>query len=100
MKAGNHNDPGAQKAEVDVTADPGTKAGVEVPFNFGSYTFTQPGEYYYTITEVEPAEGDRIAGITYSKNAADIVVNVTDNLKGQLEAKVRVYNGTFTNRCV
>lgn len=98
MKAGNHNDPGAQKAEVDVTADPGTKAGVEVPFNFGSYTFTQPGEYYYTITEVEPAEGDRIAGITYSKNAADIVVNVTDNLKGQLEAKVRVYNGTFTNR--
>lgn len=97
MKAGNHNDPGAQKAEVDVTADPGTKAGVEVPFNFGSYTFTQPGEYYYTITEVEPAEGDRIAGITYSKNAADIVVNVTDNLKGQLEAKVRVYNGTFTN---
>ena len=98
MKAGNHNDPGAQKAEVDVTADPGTKAGVEVPFNFGSYTFTQPGEYYYTITEVEPAEGDRITGITYSKNAADIVVNVTDNLKGQLEAKVRVYNGTFTNR--
>lgn len=97
MKAGGHDDPGAQKAEVDVIADPGTKAGEKVPFNFGGHIFTQPGEYYYTITEVEPAEGDRIPGITYSKNAADIVVNVTDNLKGQLEATVQVYNSTFTN---
>lgn len=97
MKAGSHNDPGAQKAEVDVTADPGTKAGEKVPFNFGGYTFTQPGEYYYTITEAEPAEGAKIPGITYSKNAADIVVHVTDNLKGQLVAKVEVHNGTFTN---
>ena len=97
MKAGSHNDPGAQKAEVDVAADPGTKAGEKVPFNFGGYTFTQPGEYYYTITEAEPAEGAKIPGITYSKNSSDIVVHVTDNLKGQLEAKVEVYNGTFTN---
>lgn len=97
MKAGSHNDPGAQKAEMDVTADPGTKAGEKVPFNFGGYTFTQPGEYYYTITEVEPAKGDKILGITYSENVADIVVHVTDNLKGQLEAKVEVRNGTFTN---
>lgn len=97
MKTGSHNDPDVQKAEVDVTADPGTKAGEKVPFNFGGYTFTQPGEYYYTITEVEPAEGAKIPGITYSKNAADIVVNVTDNLKGQLEAEVQVYNDTFTN---
>lgn len=97
MKAGSHDDPGAQKAEVDVTADPGTKAGEKVPFNFGGYTFKQPGEYCYTITEVEPAEGAKIPGITYSKNAADIVVNVTDNLKGQLEAEVQVYNDTFTN---
>ncbi len=97
MKDGGHDDPGAQKAEVDVTADPGTKAGEKVPFNFGGYTFKQPGEYYYTITEVEPAEGAKIPGITYSKNAADIVVNVTDNLKGQLEAEVQVYNDTFTN---
>lgn len=97
MKAGSHNDPGAQKAEMDVAADPGTKAGEKVPFNFGGYTFTQPGEYYYTITEVEPAKGDKILGITYSKNAADIVVSVFDNLKGQLEAKVEVKNGTFTN---
>ena len=80
-----------------MTADPGTKAGEKVPFNFGGYTFKQPGEYYYTITEVEPAEGASILGITYSKNAADIVVNVTDNLKGQLEAEVQVYNDTFTN---
>ena len=97
MKAGSHNDPGAQKAEMDVAADPGTKAGKKVPFNFGGYTFTQPGEYYYTITEVEPAKGDKIPGITYSENAADIVVSVFDNLKGQLEAKVEVQNGTFTN---
>ena len=97
MKAGSHNDPGAQKAEVDVAADPGTKAGEKVPFNFGGYTFTQPGEYYYTITEAEPTEGAKIPGITYSKNAADIVVQVTDNLKGQLVAKVEVHNGTFTN---
>lgn len=97
MKAGSHNDPGAQKAEVDVAADPGTKAGEKVPFNFGGYTFTQPGEYYYTITEAEPTEGAKIPGITYSKNSADIVVQVTDNLKGQLVAKVEVHNGTFTN---
>ena len=97
MKAGSHDDPGAQKAEVDVTAKPGTPAGEKVPFNFGGYTFTQPGEYYYTITEVEPAEGTKVPGITYSKNAADIVVLVTDNLKGQLEATVQVHNGTFIN---
>ena len=84
---------GSAPVEKDVVADPGTKAGEKVSFNFGGYTFTQPGEYYYTITE---SKGD-VPGITYSKNVADIVVSVTDNLKGQLEAQVTVHNDTFTN---
>ena len=84
---------GSAPVEKDVVADPGTKAGEKVSFNFGGYTFTQPGEYYYTITE---SKGD-VPGITYSKNVADIVVSVTDNLKGQLEAQVTLHNDTFTN---
>lgn len=53
--------------------------------SFGPITYTEPGEYDYTITEVNDGQD----GITYDANATRTVhVSVTDNLQGSLVASV------------
>ncbi len=51
---------------------------------FGTIEFTEAGTYYYTVTEVE---GD-LGGVSYDTSAKTIIVRVTDDGKGQLEASV------------
>lgn len=55
-------------------------------FDFGTLTFVEPGEYTYTVTEDEPAQG--IDGITYSSEVYTLYFNVVDN-NGQLEIKTQ-----------
>lgn len=55
-------------------------------FDFGTLTFAEPGEYTYTVTEDEPAQG--IDGITYSSEVYTLYFNVVDN-NGQLEIKTQ-----------
>lgn len=59
-----------------------------VAFDFGKITYTVPGTYYYTIVELTPgmAEANRIPGVSYSKEAYDIVVEVTDLGNGKMNA--------------
>lgn len=61
-----------------------TAAGAEVPFNFGSITFTKPGTYKYNITENIPTEG-KIAGVSYDGSSYRVTVTITDDGSGQLE---------------
>lgn len=54
--------------------------------------FTQPGEYRYTLREVN---GDA-EGVTYDDAEHVITVTVTDNLAGALEADVSIDDGAAT----
>ena len=73
----------------------GKKAGEEVPVAFGSVTYRSTGVFEYEVRELVPSSP--IEGITYSENVARIVVRVTDNGKGALEAKVSTSDTVFTN---
>ena len=55
---------------------------------FGNITFTKAGTYYYNIAEeTDPAK--LLGGVTATtQGAKQVTVTVTDNGKGQLEAKV------------
>ena len=86
--------------EVDVTKDNAAN------FGFGTITFTQdmiadaPNRtkvFEYVVTEVVPADADKIPGVSYDTHAATIKVTVTDNGLGKLTATSAVENVTFTN---
>lgn len=53
-------------------------------FNFGDITFNKKGTYKFTVSEVVPAEGDKIPGVAYNAETVTIIVNVTDNDDGTL----------------
>ena len=61
-----------------------TGDGAQVPFDFGSITFTKPGTYEYKITENIPTEG-KIPGVSYDNSSYSVTVTITDNGSGQLE---------------
>ena len=67
--------------------------GAKADFGFGDITFTKAGTYEYTVKE---AKGD-MPGVSYDAHSAKVTVTVTDNGKGQLEAKAIVSEGAFTN---
>ena len=74
---------GAQdgSAVMYVTAPEGTPEGVEIPFNFGDITYTRPGTYAYTITEVGADNGYDVGilgGVSVSKAIYRVTVKVTD----------------------
>lgn len=94
------------KALSGVTApmpDPATitvgkpESGNSQTFDFGKLTFTQPGEYQYTVEEVIPKDSDKIPGVAYDYHKAEINILVTDNGKGQLVATARSVTGTEFN---
>lgn len=66
---------------VTRTSDAGGASG-----SFGSIKFDRPGTYTYLITE--DLSGTLVDGITYSRASYRVVVTVTDNEKGKLEASI------------
>ena len=66
---------------VTRTSDAGGASG-----NFGSITFDRLGTYTYLITE--DLSGTLVDGITYSRASYRVIVTVTDNEKGELEASI------------
>lgn len=57
-----------------------------IPFETISYSEAQAGKTYrYKIVEVEPAEADRLPGITYDKLVVEYTVTVTDERTGKLK---------------
>lgn len=71
-------------------------SGNRKAFDFGTLTFTQPGEYQYTVKEVIPKDSDKITGVAYDYHKAEINILVTDNGKGQLVAQ-NSFSGTEFN---
>jgi pilin isopeptide linkage protein/fibro-slime domain-containing protein len=88
-------------------------------FTFGNITFTEEGEYTFTITENLPqgvsSENPTVGGVTYDTHSAEVTVVVTANAEtGLLEAEVTYSNSgapsdadaaitdraAFTNRIV
>jgi len=66
-------------------------------FSFGSVTFSQPGTYTYSVSEVIPDLP--VAGMLYDDIAAVLTVVVTDDGQGQLAANT-IWDGNeqFVNR--
>lgn len=94
------------KAPSGVTApmpDPATitvekpESGNSQTFDFGKLTFTQPGEYQYTVKEVIPKDSDKIPGVAYDYHKAEINIGVIDNGNGQLVATAGSVTGTEFN---
>ncbi len=79
--------PNGEKEQVAKTVTGESVVGTnEVKnFNFGEITFTEPGEYRYTVVEKQPEAGTEIPGISYSRALYRIVITVEDNKAGQLE---------------
>ena len=102
---------------VSVTAA-GTKAGEKVAFDFGSIRYTlddikdagfaevggkrvRAKTFTYTVSEVRPADGSAIAGVTYDGHTATMTVTVTDDGSGNLTASTpaiaQASGGDFVN---
>ena len=103
---------------VSVTATAGTKAGDKVAFDFGSIRYTldslkgaefaevggkrvRAKTFTYTVSEVRPADGSAIAGVTYDGHVATMTVTVTDDGSGNLTASTpaiaQASGGDFVN---
>ena len=68
-------------------------------FNFGDITFNKKGTYKFTVSEVVPADNNKIPGVVYNANPVTITVEVTDNNDGTLTAALAEGSPelTFTN---
>lgn len=80
-----NNAPLPEERTVTVTGQT-AEDGEAVLFNFGQITYKAPGTYYYTIVELTPglADKERLPGVSYTKEAYDVVVTVIDNGDGTL----------------
>ncbi len=102
---------------VSVTAA-GTKAGDKVAFDFGPIRYTlddiedagfaevggkrvRAKTFTYTVSEVRPADGSAIAGVSYDGHTATMTVTVTDDGSGNLTATTpaiaQASGGDFVN---
>ena len=93
---------GADGAEIDVNGR---------SFNFGTVRFTDADmvgarmvdgkltkTFTYTVKEVEPADGDKISGMSYDTiHEATLTITVVDNGDGTMTATPRVSNDVFLN---
>lgn len=78
-------------AETSVTLSGGYSDGAKVPFHFGDITFTEEGDYTFTIAEKQPgSEGfeGNTGGMAYDDHVRTIAVQVRDNGQGVLNATV------------
>ena len=75
--AGSEGAPMPANTEVTIEPTSGTTAAV----NFGKISFTEADagkEYTYTIQETEPAEADKLPGVTYDTTEYTVKVKVTE----------------------
>lgn len=77
-----------EKTKVTVNGKDTEGTANPVAFSFGTIQYTTPGTYAYKIVEVTPGqdEATRLPGVSYTKEAYQIVVTVTDKGDGTLQA--------------
>ena len=81
-----------------------TSSGTSVTISFGSFTFTEPGKYVYTIKEDK--NYNTKPGVIYDTHTATATINVNVKTDGTLESTLTYNNGqgestarpVFTNR--
>ncbi len=66
-------------------------------FAFGTATFTKAGVYNFKVTEVVPAEGQRVPGVTYDESEDILTVTVTDDTATGALVAVLTGAASFTN---
>lgn len=67
----------------------------DMNFNFSDMTFSQTGDYTFTVNEVADANGAETTdgnGLVYSQNLCTVTVHVDDNEDGTLSATVEYNN--------
>ena len=82
--------------ETAVVLQGGYSDGTAVPFSFGDITFSEEGDYVFTITEQQPGSAGFVGitgGMTYDSHVYTVNVSVTDNGQGQLVATVTSTEG-------
>ena len=75
------------KNNVDDTFRVGT-------FTFGAFTYTEPGEYQYLVSEQK--NSGSAYGIIYDEHVFTVIVTVTDNGNGALVASAKVDGSSTT----
>lgn len=92
-------DPRQDAVTLGGATQAGTKAGEQVPFDFGTMTFTEAGRYVYRVDETNT--GNDGQGLTYDEHTVDIVIVIRDNNEGNLVVDAIYPQGgastTFTN---
>ena len=70
----------------------------EGAFAFKKITYTEEGTHYYTISEIIPADADKLPNVTYDESTYNVVVKVTE-VDGELVAAVTGDEGgiSFSN---
>ncbi|CDD76730.1 rhs family protein [Cryptobacterium sp. CAG:338] len=72
----------------------------DMNFNFSDMTFSQTGDYTFTVNEVADANGAETTdgnGLVYSQNLCTVTVHVDDNEDGTLSATVEYSNSVGTD---
>lgn len=72
----------------------------DMNFNFSDMTFSQTGDYTFTVNEVADANGVETTdgnGLVYSQNLCTVTVHVDDNEDGTLSATVEYSNSVGTD---
>lgn len=92
-------DPKQDAVTLGGATQAGTKAGEQVPFDFGTMTFTEAGRYVYRVDETNTGNDGK--GLTYDEHIVDIVIMIRDNNAGNLVVDA-IYpldraSTTFTN---
>lgn len=80
----------SQVSTVEITEKAPTEKIGDITYKtatFGDITYTKPGTYTYTISEVIPGSGARAGGISYSVAVYTATVVVEDNQAGALVVK-------------
>ena len=93
-------DPRQDAVTLGGATQAGTKAGEQVPFDFGTMTFTEAGRYVYRVDETNTGNDGK--GLTYDEHIVDIVIVIRDNNAGNLVVD-GIYpldraSTTFTNK--
>ena len=58
-----------------------------------NYDLDDVGEHTYTVTEVIPADTDKLAGVTYTTSERTVTVVVSDNGAGTLKVEAKTDKG-------
>ena len=77
--------PAGYDANAGITvSQPDTAGGQTAAFDFGTFEFTAPGVYRYTIFEKEPGNDKYLPGMSYSRALYRVEITVADNGNGTL----------------